>query len=595
MQPGFQTLTERIGQLDRAVADLEQAASAVGLAPPGDQPWFDLLHRKLVPQLELAQRMPHLVVALVGGTNIGKSLLFNHLAGEVASGVSPLAAGTKHPVCLVPPRLADQPTLAKLFEGFELAPWQHADDPLRDYQQNVLFWRIGSRLPEWLLLLDTPDVDSDVQVNWQRAGAIRQVADVLIAVLTQQKYNDAAVKQFFREAAAADKPVIVLFNQTDLERDRQYWPLWLETFVGQSGAKPLDVYVAPHDRRAAEQLELPIFCVGGDARQWNGRPVDWSEHLGRLHYDTIKVRALRGALMRILDPEHGLPGYLGKIRQESAAFASAMQVLAKVTTSPNDWPRLPAPLIAHEVEQWWRKHRGRWSALIHDTYSWLARLVVRRRRLEEVIAEFEAQEKHAILQAAKRVLDELDRLVKLGNQVIQPRLAPVLSGDRCQQLLARLEQQYAQLQPVNHHDRAFLQEELQHFASKHPRAVKLLVVLDTAWASARPSISASLVFAGWIVGGPLGAIVGFGATGPVDQLSVRLGKPILEAILQFDRKLQTRHVQQRCEWLGQLLRRELLGNVFDELVRGAQVPESLPFRSAEQLVAELSRLAQLGP
>ena len=85
-----------------------------------------------------------------------------------------------------------------------------------------------------LLLLDAPDVDSDVAVNWRRATAIRQAADVLVAVLTQQKYNDAAVKQFFRAAVEADKPIIVVFNQCELEADRAYWPQWLETFCQQT-------------------------------------------------------------------------------------------------------------------------------------------------------------------------------------------------------------------------------------------------------------------------------------------------------------------------------------------------------------------------
>ena len=74
-------------------------------------------------------------------------------------------------------------------------------------------------MPPRLLLLDTPDVDSNARVNWHRADAVRQTADVLIAVLTQQKYNDAAVKRFFRHAADADKAVIVVFNQVDVALD----------------------------------------------------------------------------------------------------------------------------------------------------------------------------------------------------------------------------------------------------------------------------------------------------------------------------------------------------------------------------------------
>ena len=88
---------------------MEPQAAAAGVAPPAGQEWFDLLRNKLLPQLDLP---PLLVVAIVGGTNIGKSVIFNHLAGEVASAASPLAAGTKHPVCLVPPELADPALLA---------------------------------------------------------------------------------------------------------------------------------------------------------------------------------------------------------------------------------------------------------------------------------------------------------------------------------------------------------------------------------------------------------------------------------------------------------------------------------------------------
>ena len=200
------------------------------------------MDRKLLPQLELP---PLLVVAVVGGTNIGKSLLFNHLVGEQASGVSPLAAGTRHPVCLVPPDAADAALLGRLLEGFTLRPWQSPEDALADGDENWLFWRAGRNVPDRLVLLDTPDIDSDVEVNWERARAIRRVADVLVAVLTQQKYNDAAVKQFFREAAAADKPIVVVFNQCDLEADRPYWPEWLATFCGQTGTRPELVYVVP--------------------------------------------------------------------------------------------------------------------------------------------------------------------------------------------------------------------------------------------------------------------------------------------------------------------------------------------------------------
>jgi hypothetical protein len=266
MTSTYNSFAAEVQRLDRALAALEPLAVATGAAPAAGQEWFDLLHQKLLAQLDLP---PLLVVAIVGGTNIGKSVIFNHLAGGRASASSPLAAGTKHPVCLVPPDLADPALLERLFEPFTLCAWQSPDDPLSETTENRLFWRVGPTMPPRLLLLDAPDVDSDATVNWERARAIRQTADVLVAVLTQQKYNDAAVKEFFRAAVEAQKPIVVVFNQCDLDADRDYWPRWLATFRQHTGARPELAYVVPYDRQAAETLRLTFYAIEPDAKRLN--------------------------------------------------------------------------------------------------------------------------------------------------------------------------------------------------------------------------------------------------------------------------------------------------------------------------------------
>jgi hypothetical protein len=252
----FATYAAGIAQLTRAIQTLSVSAAGLGVESPQGREWYDLLARKLLPQL---QGPPLLIVAIVGGTNIGKSVIFNHLAGETASASTPLAAGTKHPVCLVPPGCDDPQLLAQLFKDFELHAWQSPDDPLDDSSRDRIYWRLGAKAPPRLVLVDAPDVDSDATVNWQRARAIRQTADVLIALLTQQKYNDAAVKQFFRAAVEADKPIIIIFNFCDLVADRDYWPQWLARFCAETGAQPELIYVVPYDRSAAGELRLPFY------------------------------------------------------------------------------------------------------------------------------------------------------------------------------------------------------------------------------------------------------------------------------------------------------------------------------------------------
>ena len=188
------------------------------MEPLAGRDWFDLLTRKLLPQLTDGA---YLIVAVVGGTNIGKSVVFNHIAGFRASASSPLASGTKHPVCLVPTGFSTQHDLRAMFPAFELRSWTSGDEALLSIDSHCLLWHEHECVPKNLVILDTPDVDSDAPVNWQRADAGRQAADVLVAVLTQQKYNDAAVKQFFRKAAAEDEAAIIIFNQIELPDDRR--------------------------------------------------------------------------------------------------------------------------------------------------------------------------------------------------------------------------------------------------------------------------------------------------------------------------------------------------------------------------------------
>lgn len=245
---------ERLGRdLSLALSQLERQSLPLKLASLAGRDWYDLLIRKLLPQLE---DNSHLIVAVVGGTNIGKSVVFNHIAGFRASSSSPLASGTKHPVCLIPEGFQSRHDLQSLFPAFELRPWIDSDEPLANYPEHCLFWRTNSEVPPNLVILDTPDVDSDAPVNWQRAEAVRQAADVLVAVLTQQKYNDAAVKQFFRRAAEEDKAALIVFNQVELPDDEPYWPLWLKTFCSETGLQPEYVYLAQNDRKAAEAIRL---------------------------------------------------------------------------------------------------------------------------------------------------------------------------------------------------------------------------------------------------------------------------------------------------------------------------------------------------
>ncbi len=609
---------EKLQALLSALDAIIPEGELVGVPAPREEEWYGLLWKKLLPQLTTDLR---LVVAIIGGTNIGKSVIFNQLAGEKASAVSPYAARTKHPVCLVPPDSTDPALLGRLFEGFELREWQSDKDPLQETEEHLLFWRPSPTVPDRLLLLDTPDVDSDMPINWERARRIRQVADVLIAVLTQQKYNDAAVKRFFREAAQADKPVIVLFNQCALKEDQPYWPQWLQTFCQETGLEPLAVYVAPWDRRAADRMELPLYNVGLDGQSVPDQPADLRKQLAHLEFERIKLRTLRGALRQVLDQQKGLGGYLTALVEKAEQFRVTAQVLEADKMAQTPWPQLPVNILSDEILAWWDRRRPPWVRTIHQTYRKIGQAIGRplMRGLTWPIRalwqsdpseagkspsaweEFQQKEHETIVRILGQVYEKLHQWAQAGNEVLQPRVQRLLGGQDREALLADLLQDHHQLPPVDEGFRQFIGTRLDQWEKEHPRAVKLLRSLDVLLAAARPAITGALFFTGFhLAGQAVGQMAGHGVIGIAVNTAMATGltgsgEAVLSTTGQTARQtagqlllcLQTQYVASRQQWLADWLHSHLLGPLLDELRRGAQLPQTPAFCKLQQLQDEL--------
>ena len=367
MSSPFGLCSQRVRQLLPALQQLAKVAHPLDLPTLAGQDWYELLVRKLIPQLGDDS---FLVVAVVGGTNIGKSVIFNHLAGFRASATSPLASGTKHATVLLPPGFARQHTLRDIFPGFDLQSWDNAEQALAEDDRHLLFWRErdveaheDQQLPDNLLILDTPDVDSVARVNWERADHIRQTADVLVAVLTQQKYNDAAVKEFFRKAAIENKLVLLVFNQCLLPEDEEYWPIWVETFCSETGIRPAALFIAPSDRRAAEANALPFY-----ERPWplpsaytppaDDQPHDLMRELSELRFGEIKLQTLLGSLKQLTDSDVGIPEWLNQIRERASSFSDAAEILSTNRLARIErWPNVPNRALIEQIRLWWGQQR----------------------------------------------------------------------------------------------------------------------------------------------------------------------------------------------------------------------------------------------
>lgn len=609
-----------------ALTDLERAAALLQPDPLAGREWFELLRQKLVPQFG---RDAFLVVAVVGGTNIGKSVVFNHLAGCRASASSPLASGTKHPVCLVPRGFTERHDLEEAFPDFRLDRWDTDVTALQESDRHQLYWRPAPELPPNLLILDTPDIDSDARVNWVRADAVRRCADVLIAVLTQQKYNDAAVKEFFRKAAAEDKEVIVVFNQCLIPEDEPFWPVWLETFVRETGVQPEAVYLVPADRRAAEDLRLPFV-----RRAWprpdtdDADPADsaavrgsneLAEDLARLRFAEIRARTLTGSVREVLHETRGAPAYLREVRLRSEDLAATAERLTSdsVVTIRN-WPSPATSVVVSHVREWWRQHQRGWARRINSVYSTVGAGVAWPFRAarnaivgqpDPPLEDYRRREWDAVLTTVDELYDRLEWMAQSGSELIRPRIEAALAGSSRRQLLELLRDRHAEVD-IEGELTEVIDQELSRFRTDSPELYRFYNQLHNVSAAVRPLTSVVLFSVGF---GPAGEVVAPFVADAAAQAMVHVvadvtggatvavageaavsgaagrGAGVLQA---WFHRMYGAFTARRAEWLTRLIHSELLGSLPEDLLTAAQIPEAAEYqavRSALERLDELSR------
>lgn len=632
----FAALTRQLGT---ALVELEQRAAALRIKPLAGRDWYDLLVRKLLPQLT---EDAYLIVAVVGGTNIGKSVVFNHIAGFRASASSPLASGTKHPVCLVPTGFDVHHDLKKLFPAFELRPWNSSEEALASHDEHCLFWRTNDEVPQNLVILDTPDVDSDAPVNWHRADAVRQAADVLVAVLTQQKYNDAAVKQFFRKAAAEDKAALIVFNQVELPDDEPYWPRWLETFCGETGLKPEFVYLAQNDRKAAEAIRLqfeernwPLPATADEttfptaetatARQPHStdhrpksaaqiEPVHLKSVLSHMRFSEIKLRTLRGSLRQLVSETDGAPAYLREVWIRSQQFRDAGNVFAaRGLIRQADWPAAPNSLLINEMWAWWDIHREVWTSNIHGFYSHVGRWVnggvrlVRNRIWGEQsnpLDEYRQAEWDAIVRVLQQVYDQLRMVTTLGNELLTERLEQLLAGTTCESVLSHLHREHDAFD-FEQLARSLVNTEMTALKQDRQQLFEILRNADRAAAVARPLLTFLLALGGglgaedmlinagsqWVTHVAVDATAAAG-TSAAGEAVVGSASSVLGQTKAWLLQLHEKFKNQREAWLVEKLREHLLGELLSDLQQGETIPQSAAFEEAQKRIRQLNE--QLG-
>lgn len=166
------------------------------------------------------------IVVIAGGTNVGKSTVFNWVVGEGISSSSPLARHTKAPTVLV--HEADVASLGEgaFLPGYRRLQFVDPKDATQEALDGVTVYVIKTHArPEGrgVVLVDSPDIDSTNATNRRIAEDLLFLADALVFIATPEKYNDDICVRYLRQASDLERAMVCVLNKgADAEVARDF-------------------------------------------------------------------------------------------------------------------------------------------------------------------------------------------------------------------------------------------------------------------------------------------------------------------------------------------------------------------------------------
>lgn len=277
-------------------------------------------------KLELESLAPQLCqVAVLGPTQAGKSTLVNLLVGSEVTTVSALAGHTRHArgaALGVDAAVLDRIAQALAPAQRVLAADLEADDldqySLLSVSEAAFSDAANSAGPvvenSSVIVWDTPDFDSLAADTYRRAVlAIAGLADVIVLIVSRDKYGDMAVWDLLDRIALLDRRALFVVNKVDPFN-------WEE----------LRAHVVATQQERLQQQAFTVACMPHTPQ---GQSIDGQEVLtalgdlqpigrGRIEASVAQLmaRGLSAWLAPIRSEEVARAGYLAQLEEGKAQF-----------------------------------------------------------------------------------------------------------------------------------------------------------------------------------------------------------------------------------------------------------------------------------
>ena len=300
-------LADDLGWLEqhcRQQPDLVQNAGKLRLAAA-------LVRNCIFPLLDEQVPVP-LHIAVVGGAGAGKSTVANMLSGALAAEANPQAGFTRHPIAytsvdgvvnwsghlgfLGPLQRLTQPSPSSLDQDVYQVRRVPPDQTIYDLLKDFVVW-------------DCPDMTTWAAANYlSRLLEASALADVLVYVASDERYNDEVPTQFLRLLLQTGKPVIVCLMKMREEDAPALVAHFQREVVSQLPPGILGTLAIPFltpaqladPARKAAKYRIPLInqvaVLGGSAATARQRSVYGAMHFLRRQQEELLSAARRDVL-----------------------------------------------------------------------------------------------------------------------------------------------------------------------------------------------------------------------------------------------------------------------------------------------------------
>jgi hypothetical protein len=295
-----------------------------------------LLHVKLLFEAKRGEGAPPVVV-IAGGTNVGKSTIFNWVVGGSVASSSPLARHTKAPTVF-----CHEADLGELRNGaflprYERLTLETPNDAARELEGDGAYFLSAHTCDDvrGVVLVDSPDIDSTNLRNHAVADDLLYLADAVVFVATPEKYNDELCVSYLRQVAELGKQLTCVLNKG---ADEEVAADFSRSVVDALGVK-------------ATVLTLPYVATGPDPETGEGYREELKQAVRRPTDESARVRAAAlSAAARVLARD--LDDVSARLREELSELDRVRSELELTLDARRDeYVRFLTDLEFYELDQ----------------------------------------------------------------------------------------------------------------------------------------------------------------------------------------------------------------------------------------------------